>query len=42
MTDKPEPSAFERFGRMLGKLLQVPKEEVDREAKKEEALRDND
>lgn len=42
MTDKPEPSAFEKFGRMLGKILRVPKEEIaedDREARKEEALK---
>lgn len=40
MTDKAEPSAFEKFGRLLGKILQVPKEDVDREAKKEDAVKE--
>ena len=42
MTDKPEPSAFEKFGRMLGKILRVPKEDLEREAKKEEVLKEKD
>ena len=45
MTDKPEPSAFEKFGRMLGKILKVPKDEIaedEREARKEEVLKEND
>lgn len=45
MTDKPEPSAFEKFGRMLGKILKVPKDEIaedEREARKEEVLKEKD
>ena len=42
MTDKPEPSAFEKFGRMHGKILRGPKEDVEREAKKEEVLKEKD
>ena len=45
MTDKPEPSAFEKFGRMLGKILKVPKEEIaedERGTRKEEAKRPPD
>ncbi len=45
MTDKPEPSAFEKFGRMLGKILQVPKDEIaedEREVRKENAPKEED
>ena len=36
MMDKPAPSAFEKFQQMLGKILQVPKDEIAEDEHKTE------
>ena len=42
MVDKTEPSAFEKFQELLRKIVKVPKDEADREAKNEDAIKDGD